>query len=277
MSALLNPEFSQVGWRPDASATYKCSPRTDSKGFTYLMALVISGRNPARPHQLARQAELDTFLAAPDSGLECRRVNSMGWTALILAVCNSRVDSSEAVVAQLLAHESSSAVARVQNSFGWTALMIAARLSDTESTENTVTQLLAHESSSDVARMQRPDGWTALMLSTYISCGDNTKGTLAQLLAHESSSDVIHMKTNQGETALMMAAATSTTTSTDKIVKLLCTRVTQDALQSAFKAYPDTFFRCFCQMQQSLSERDTLSTALKEGISLPGATIKLYL
>jgi hypothetical protein len=38
-----------------------------------------------------------------------------GWTVLMCASANSGVDSTELIVAQLLAHDSSSEISRVQN------------------------------------------------------------------------------------------------------------------------------------------------------------------
>jgi ankyrin repeat protein len=121
---MLNPEFAQPGWQPDVTLIYACSPWSKTTGFTYLMSLVLSGRN----HQgcLSRQSELDAFLITPESSDACRQTNSIGMTALMLAAANSRADSTDATVAQLLAHESSSEVARMQNEDGETALILAA-------------------------------------------------------------------------------------------------------------------------------------------------------
>jgi ankyrin repeat protein len=202
---MLNPVFAQIGWKPDASATYACSHVTNATGFTDLMVLVMSGRDSVRPHQLARKAELDALLASPESSGMCRQVNSVGWTALTMAVCNANLDSTDDTVAQLLAHESGGDVARMQTHHGWTSLMGAVRYSRYKSTETSFMQLLAHESSRDVTRMKTIFGQTALMVAARYACTDSTEDTFARLLEHESTSDVIHAQDTQGHTALTIA------------------------------------------------------------------------
>jgi ankyrin repeat protein len=219
---MLNPEFAQVGWRPDATSTYNCSPVLKANGFTYLMALVLSGRN-STTHVLARQAELDAFLSLTESTEACKQVNSEGWNALMLAVRNSAVDSTEATVAQLLAHESSAQVARMKTNKGQTILMLAVYTAapHSSSTEATVAQLLTHESAGDVSRMQDKLGTTALMLVAANAAIICTQATVAQLLAHESAGDVARMKDTGGHTALMFASVLSRCRSTDATVAQL--------------------------------------------------------
>jgi ankyrin repeat protein len=179
---MLNPEFARVGWRPDPAVRYQCVPRYEAmQGFTYLMALVLSGRNSDHPHQLARQDELDVLLASPESGVACRQVNVAGMTALMMAACCAGTDSTEATVAQLLAHESSGEVAHMQSALGWTALMLAARYSGTCSTDATVAMLLAHESGRDTAHLTDFNGWTALMWAAKETSGSSSSEAVARV------------------------------------------------------------------------------------------------
>jgi hypothetical protein len=220
---MLNPEFAQAGWRPDPTIEYRSSDKVKSTGFTYLMALVLSGRDPdlTRSHVLKRQDELDTLLAAPESSELCRQVTSSGFTALMLAAYNSNTDSTEATVAQLLAHESSAQVTRMISVNGFTALTLAAANSRANSTEATVAQLLAHESAGDVARIQNSEGITTLMYAVGNSLNCSTEATVAQLLAHESASEVARMQDKKGWTALTFAAHIIDTESTEATVTQL--------------------------------------------------------
>jgi ankyrin repeat protein len=220
---MLNPSFAQVGWCPDPSASFQCSTITKATGFTYLMALVMSGRDASLPGELKRKAELDSFLSTPEAAAACLQTNSRGFTALMLAARNSNTDSTEATVAQLLAHESSGQASRIQDnrSDKWTALMLAVRYSGTDSTDATVMQLLSHESSGQVARMQNTAAFTALMMAVRNSNTDSTKATVAQLLAHESSRQVALIQNKHGTTALMLSALYSRTDSTEETVAQL--------------------------------------------------------
>jgi hypothetical protein len=53
--SMLNPSFAQAHWHPDPTTIYQCSTITKSDGFTYLMGVVMSGRDPSFPDRLARQ------------------------------------------------------------------------------------------------------------------------------------------------------------------------------------------------------------------------------
>jgi ankyrin repeat protein len=272
---MLNPEFAQVGWRPDPTSLFKCSITREATKFTYLMALVMSGRD-ALTQALARQAELDILLASPDSVSICMQTNSEGWTALMLAARNSNGDSTEATVAQLLAHESSGQVARMQSTLGFTALMLAATHSNARSTPATVAQLLAHESSGQVARMQNKFGVTALILISPRTNTSSNDATLAQLLSHESSGQVARMKCNDGHTALLYAAAFSKPTGSDAVA-MIAPYADADDIEHALFAYPRAFHAYTRRLHQRMQERDTLSTALRQGLSLVEATTLLYL
>jgi ankyrin repeat protein len=221
---MLNPAFAQAGWCPDPSVIYYCyegsSGAVAASGFTLLMAVVLSGRDAVKG-QLLRQVELDALLAAPESSAACQAVNSIGVTALMLAACHARHDSTEATVMQLLAHSSATIVARIQAKGGRTALAIAARRAGSTSTDATVAQLLAHESSSDVTRMRIDDGWTVLMVAAYSARVSSSDATVAHLLAHESASEVARMQNDDGWTALMLAAGHSTVCSTETTVAQL--------------------------------------------------------
>lgn len=274
---MLNIEFAQPGWHPDPSDSYQASPLVTSRctGFTYLMSMVMSGHDIVTG-RLTREVELKTFLAIPENTSECRRVNSNGCTALMLAVRNCHTDSTEETVASLLAHESSGEVARMtMNNDGWTALCIAVRYSRTVG-ERVVAMLLSHESSTDVARMSLTNGCTPLMLAAYSSRLDSTEQTVAMLLAHESVDDVIHMKDNAGSSALSYAID-ARAASTDATADMLCERANVEELTELNKRRPDILIRCFTSLRQRLRERETLKSALQQGISLPGATVLLYI
>ena len=278
------------------------------------MALVLSGREQSTD-RLNRQAELDAFLQTPEGTLECKKKNDAGWTALMLAARNSRTDSTEGTVAQLLAHESGSEVARMREEGGWTTLMVAACNSRADSTEETVAQLLAHESGSEVARMKENNGCTALMFAASNSGTTSTEGTVAQLLAHESGSDVARMQAEDGCTALMLAARKSGTDSTERTVAqllahesgscvvsllshsgestlenavyngactptmlhALCIHASTQEIQRLFKKYPGKFDAYFIHLYERVRERDTTSRALKEGIQVAGSIVLTYL
>jgi ankyrin repeat protein len=272
---MLNPEFAQVDWRPDPSVLYRCSPCTNATGFTYVMALVMSGRDTTG--QLARQAELEAFLTTPDASNACKQTNSQGWTVLMLAARNSNTDSTEDTVARLLAHESSGIVARMQTGIGWTALMMAARYSNTESSEATAAMLLAHESAKDVASIRSDNGATALGCAIRNSGKDSSEAVATILLAHESSYQVLRMRNCPGESLLMEAAHHATTPSTKRAVAMLVPHVDAQDFQAASLQYPAAFHTYLLRLHESAQERAILSTALRQGLSLVEATTLLYL
>ena len=275
---MLNPIFAQPGWRPDGLASeYSCSATTKASGFTYLMSLVMSGRDAERPDRLARHAELETFLATPESVAECKRTNSEGWTPLMLAARNSRKDSSDEAVAMLLANESSREVARMQNKKGWTALMHSARNSGSDSTEETVAMLLAHESGPEVALIQESiHGYTTLMLASSSSDCGSTDETVAMLLKHESSALALLLRNKEGFSTLDVAAE-FLECSTETTIDMLCAVADESTLDRFTKKSPQIASKCLFRLHTRMKERNTLSRALKEGLSLPGATALLYL
>src|SRR6266566_1846404 len=90
MVTLLNPEFAQPHFQPDPDKEYHNSKNTKSRGFTYLMALVMSGSS--------RLEELNYYVTNVLSNLIANKQNTCGWTALMLASRNSRTDSTEKTV-----------------------------------------------------------------------------------------------------------------------------------------------------------------------------------
>jgi hypothetical protein len=278
-SSMLNSSFAQADWTPDSSVSYQCSPPTSATGFTYLMALVMSGRDSVT-RKLTRQNEFDAFLdKLPNDTDVCRQTNSEGWTALMLAVRNSNSDSTEAAVARLLAHPSSGEAARMRNNLGRTALMLATRSSNTESTESTVALLLAHESGKDVARMRtyHNAGCTALLYAVCNSSNGSSEATVAMLLTHESSSQVVRMLHNEGQSVLMRAACNANTSGTEATVAMLVPHVDAADFQHASRAHPSAFHTHLCRLHESTQERAILSTALRQGLSLVEAITLLYL
>ena len=218
---LLNPSFKHPNEHPpDITTVYQCSPNTKASGFTRLMTLVLSGRNPDTG-RLNRYDEPVSLLSSPESTALCKQTNSASWTALMLAARNSKNDSSEEAVRMLLAHESGKDVARLPHTDGWTALMLAAQNSKTGSTDETIRILLEHESGQDVARMQSKEGWTALMLSARYSKAASSEETVRMLLQHESAKDAARMQDKDEWTALMHAAQNSKTDSTEETVRML--------------------------------------------------------
>jgi ankyrin repeat protein len=275
---MLNASFASPHLQPDLSATFLCSPVTYATRFTYLMALVMSGRN-AVTGKLSRHAELETFLATPEAADACRQTNSKGWTALMLAARNSRTDSTEDVVTLLLSHESSGQVARMQDSSGWTALTLAVRSSASESTEETVAILLDHASSGDVARMLRRGGVTALSLAACNSRDGSSDATVAMLLAHESSVQVMRIKSHHGISVLESAAinAEENGSSAEETVAMLCPYVDDADFERISFRYPSAFRTYLLTLRQRTQERATLSLALRQGLSLVEATTLLYI
>jgi ankyrin repeat protein len=272
---MLNPLFAQADWRPDPFAVYQCSPVTDATGFTYVMTLVMSGRDKLTG-RLARQAELEAFLRTPEAAHACTQTNSKGWTALMLAVRNSRTDSTEVTVALLLAHESSGTAARMQEKHGYTALMLAARYSNMGSSEATVTMLLAHESARDTAPISL-DGATALRFAVLNAKKYSSEGTVAMLLDHESSSQALRMVNRIGESLLVEAARKASEVSTESTVAMLVPHVDAADFQNAVCLYPGGFRTYLLRLHEGAQERAILSTALRQGLSLAEATTLLYL
>jgi ankyrin repeat protein len=194
----------------------------------------------------------------------------------MLAACNARANSTDATVAQLLAHESASDVARMQDCEGWTALMFAAGHASNCSTDTAVSLLLAHESATDVAHIQNNLSQTALMITASHAGGTSSHATLAQLLAHESAADVIHLRQfSNGWTALKWAASKGHST----VVDILCSHsyTQSDDIEHVLRDHPAAFYPYIRRLRESARERAVLSRALCQGFSLVEATTLLYL
>jgi hypothetical protein len=102
----------------------------------------------------------------------------------------------------LLAHENAGEVARMKSRTGWTALLLAVCYSRVFSTKSTVAHLLAHESGSDVARMQDTRGWTALTVAMCQLGTTSSEAAVARLVAHKSGGEVLHLRNHQEQNVL---------------------------------------------------------------------------
>ncbi len=180
---------------------FKCSPYTQSSGFTILMHIVM--------HTRQHPELLDLIPKYID---KINEKNTNGWSELMLASLNSRTDSTEDTVKMLLDH---GADMDLQENDGWAALMLASRYSRTDSTEDTVKMLLDH--GADV-NLQEKSGWTALMVASRNSRTESTEETVKMLLDHGAD---MNLQQNDGWTALMFASRNSRTDSTEETVKML--------------------------------------------------------
>jgi ankyrin repeat protein len=113
----------------DDNLEYKCSPYTNSKGFTKLMKLVLlTGKHP----ELLKDIEEELYV----NPSTLNKQNNNGWTALHIVCRNIRTNSNEQTVQMLLNHPDIDI--NKQSDIGWTALHCAGRYSNTDSTEGTV-------------------------------------------------------------------------------------------------------------------------------------------
>ncbi len=294
---LLNPVFAQPHFQPDPDVEYKCSTNSKSKGFNYLQALVLGGET--------RQSELQHFMLQQGGEAfryQAQQQNEQGWTALMLAVRNSRTDSTDHIVEVLLPQSD----AKQQNKAGWTALMHAARYSRNDSTEHTVELLLPYSD----AKQQNKEGWTALMFAAMGSREDSTEHTVQLLLPLSDAKQ----QDQHGWTALMMAARWSKTGSTERTVEMLLpfsdvdqrdksgntalkyaldvfiaeenehivcmfiTRASKTTIQQCVSAqYAETIAHIMQVILQRQTERETFQNAIKNGLTLEESIIKSYI
>jgi hypothetical protein len=275
---MLNPEFTDatVTTAIDPNTVYKCSPWIKASGWTPLMALVMSGRDPEQPDRLARQVELEVFLATPESVEAAAQTNSRGWTALMLAARNSRTDSTERVVELLLAHASSSKVGLLQNTDEFTALELAACNSGGDSTERAVQMLLDH----DTGRILVQASSRALHMAAVFVGGTPAFESLGW---HEH---VLELRFDQNAAGQPMPMSPSDwmpqwrnlppMCSTHTTVSMLAALAIEADVAHLSKISPAAFQPYFLDLHRRMSERACLSHALSQGLSLPEAITLLY-
>jgi hypothetical protein len=257
----LNEHFAQPGWLPDAAETYQCSRNSESNNWTLLMVLVVSGRDSTG--RLSRYDELVRLLATdtPDrpNASEYENTNNGGWTALMFAARYAGTHSTEETLRLLLAHPKASQVARQTNAKGSNALSLAVRHHRLdhvpvdelrESSDTAAMMLLDHESYS-------PD----LFHPTSIYGGN--------LLVEASRGACRAFESGQGfsKTYARIFEGLPNNFDLGKLARFIPgNRMMIDFLRSQVAA-----------LQTRVDERATLRDALKEGISLPGSTVLLYL
>ena len=176
---------------------YQCSPITECKNFTKLMYMIIMN------------IPIDSYIK--DNKEEINKKNEGGWTALMIASRNSRINNNMHNVEILLR---SGADPNLHTNNGWTALMLASRISNIDSNIQTVKMLLESEAKPN---LKDNNGWTALMLASKYSNTDSNIQTVEMLLRSGANPN---LKDNNGYTALMLASRYSNNI---KAIELLLT------------------------------------------------------
>ena len=189
----------------DTKTEYECSSVKKSKKFTHLHKCVMKTREYPILNEYIN-------LYIKQNPNEIDKKNEEGWTALMLASRNSKINSSEETVKILLEH---GANVNIQNNFGVTALMFASRYSKNNSSKETVKILLEHGAN---VNFQEDNGVTALMFASEHSKNNSSKNTVKILLEHGAN---VNLQNNRGWTALMFASRYSKTTSSEKTVRML--------------------------------------------------------
>jgi len=137
---------------PNPHKKYKCSNNIKSTGFQLIHKLtMLTRKNPD-----AFDILIDYLNENPST---INNINDEGWTALMLAVRNSNIDSSEKTVQMLLEN---GADPNIQDNTGWTSLMMAVRYSNTDSSEKTVQMLLENGADTNI---KNNAGYISLMMA----------------------------------------------------------------------------------------------------------------
>jgi ankyrin repeat protein len=197
-----------LSYLPDAFFQYKspeqfyCSPTLIATDFTPLMWLVMHADDPFF-YALLIDSSISKKLLDPID-----EKNSIGATALVLAVRNAKADNSAGVVLALL---TAGADCDTQTYNLHTPLMVAAKFGKTDSSDAIMEMLLDAGADPD---MQNIYGTTALMLVVENSY------TATEILLDANANP--NLKMNGGWTAIMIAvAAIKNGKSSEDIVQLL--------------------------------------------------------
>ena len=146
--------------------------------------------------------------------------NKKGWTALMIAACNSNYTSTEKTIKILLKRKAN---INIVNNDGYTALMCVANDRLGYVGKNTTEMLLKYRADINV---QTSRGWTALMLATanhsYYADNNTIKNMIELFIKYNAN---VNLKNCNGQTALMCAvlnyAERNYTGNNPEIVKLL--------------------------------------------------------
>jgi len=198
-------ENENINDTPDINKLYFCSRNTKSTGMTLLMKWVLlTAKHIELIDKIREYVELCPHVL--------NIVNTAGWTALMIAVRNSHLHSTESTVELLI---ELSANINYQTADGWTALMMAAKHSNCDSTERTVELLIG--AGADL-NLWTDMGKTALGIAAGLCRRTSTERTVKILL--ESGADP-NVMINDNKTALVYASTLTNISSSNLVVQML--------------------------------------------------------
>jgi hypothetical protein len=247
----LDCRFSQVGWCPDPAVLYGDVRYARSREWTLLMVLVVSGRDATG--RLTRHNELVELLAKDMPGRASvsnyRAHCTDGDTAMMLAARYAGWHSTEETLQLLVDHPDAAQVAHQSTNLDLDVLQLAIRCHWPDHVPRDANDIYT---SSDTAAMMLLDRASSLALSNkdllqYAHIG--------ALLAYQAGHGI-------SRTYARVYDAASHEEKNRPPNLLMANHYLQDQV---------------AKLQQRQDERNTLRDALKEGISLPGSTILLYL
>ena len=190
----------------DPQKYYFCSAAIMSTKFSHLQKCVI-----LTSKFKILEEYIDLYLTEHPETINY--VNCSGWTALMIAVKNLNLKSSERTVEILLNHGANVDLQTKQDYS--TALMIAVKSSRTDSSEEIVELLLNHGAN---VNLQDEFGKTALIYAARDSNSVSTERTVEILLEHGAD---VNIQDSNGWTALMYSIKYLNHTSTEKVVEIL--------------------------------------------------------
>jgi len=207
----------------DPTKAYRCSPKTESKGFTLLMRKVLEG------HRLYILDEINSIINDDPTTLD--KQNEQGWTALIIACRNSNTYSNSEIVKLLINRGCN---LNLLNNSGWSALIFASRYANENSTIKTVKLLIKAGAN---LNLQGTRGWSALMIaSRYANERSNIK-TVKLLLKAGANLD---LQNNSGWSALMLTTLCLNKKGNVQVTKLLTTSLCDLMLKNSSGEYAHT-------------------------------------
>lgn len=184
---------------------YSCSPNVIAKHFNKLMYLIININNIHNGRNFFKEY-------IRDNENEINEMNSAGWSALMIAVRNSKKFNLLEEIKLLI---KKGADINVTNKDGWSSLMLASRYSNENSNIETVKLLINKKA--DINATNKT-GCSSLMIASRFSNDTSNIETVKLLI--EKGADV-NAKDNEGWTPLMMASRYSNEKSNNETVKLL--------------------------------------------------------
>jgi hypothetical protein len=242
------------------------------KGWTLLMALVVSGRDATG--RLTRHQDLVDLLATDTSdnpnASGYQATSATGWTAFMMAACYAGWYSTEDTLRLLLSHPAAPQVALKVNKARCSALSLAIQHHRLDH----VPADSLHTSSDTAALMLLDHSSATVLFKRRYERADN----FGYELFHSAASSAFQAFSDcQGVSRTFVRVFENTTDTEVKNAISSCPTYVSEIVIHYVRERERMLVAQVADLHQRLNERNTLRDALNDGLSLPGSTALLYI